>query len=81
MCKIYGGSFLKSQGELEGQFENLLTSLKMVSLPFTGNKWPAPLYMSQDQDLFIFKFIHYLPVAICITTPEGYPYVKISPYR
>ena len=32
-CKIYGGSFLKSKGKLEGQFENLQTSLKMVSLP------------------------------------------------
>ena len=33
ICKIYGSSFLTSQGKLEGQFENLLTSLKMVSLP------------------------------------------------
>lgn len=33
ICKIYGGSFLKSQDELEGRFENPLTSLKMISLP------------------------------------------------
>ena len=49
MCKICGGSFLKSLDELESWFENLLSFLTMATanvppprLHLTGNYPPAP---------------------------------------
>ena len=44
LYKFYGGSYLKNWDGVGGQFENLLSFLKMPPPPLTGNKRPAPLF-------------------------------------